>query len=148
MSSIRELEDLIIDAIYLDVLRARLDQSEQQLQIEYTMGRDLDPEGGVQALLDALKAWAQTTHVVLQTLDEKIATVSDFAKHQLSEKEAHDKAVQSTLKTISEKKQESKGGQRKQTGGERETKENRENMMDVDEPMTSAADASKGKTRK
>lgn len=56
MPTIRDLEDLIIDAIYLDILRGKLDQKEQQLEIEYTMGRDLEP-GKVEAVLAALKNW-------------------------------------------------------------------------------------------
>ena len=56
LSTIRELEDLIIDAMYQDVLRGRLDQKEQQLELEYTMGRDLRP-GQLDEILNALKAW-------------------------------------------------------------------------------------------
>jgi hypothetical protein len=53
---IRELEDLIIDAIYLDILRAKLDQKEQQLEVEYTMGRDLEP-GHIENVLATLNEW-------------------------------------------------------------------------------------------
>jgi COP9 signalosome complex subunit 7 len=56
MPTIRDLEDLIIDAIYLDILRGKLDQKEQQLEIEYTMGRDLEP-GKIEEVLAALKNW-------------------------------------------------------------------------------------------
>ena len=56
MPTIRDLEDLIIDAIYLDILRGKLDQKEQQLEIEYTMGRDLEPEK-VESVLSALQNW-------------------------------------------------------------------------------------------
>jgi COP9 signalosome complex subunit 7 len=56
MPRIRDLEDLIIDAIYLDILRAKLDQKEQQLEVEYTMGRDLEP-GKVENILLTLKDW-------------------------------------------------------------------------------------------
>jgi COP9 signalosome complex subunit 7 len=57
MSTIRELEDLIIDAIYQDVIQGKLDQKEQQFEVEYTMGRDLEP-GKIESVLDALKAWS------------------------------------------------------------------------------------------
>jgi len=56
MPTIRDLEDLIIDAIYLDILRGKLDQKEQQLEVEYTMGRDLEP-GKIEEVLAALKSW-------------------------------------------------------------------------------------------
>lgn len=56
ISSIRELEDLIIDAIYLEVIRGKLDQKEQQFKVEYTMSRDLEP-GKVESILAALQNW-------------------------------------------------------------------------------------------
>lgn len=56
MPTIRDLEDLIIDAIYLDILRGKLDQKEQQLEVEYTMGRDLEP-GKIEEVLAALNHW-------------------------------------------------------------------------------------------
>ena len=56
MPTIRDLEDLIIDAIYLDILRGKLDQKEQQLEVEYTMGRDLEPEK-IESVLSALQDW-------------------------------------------------------------------------------------------
>lgn len=59
MPTIRDLEDLIIDAIYLDILRGKLDQKEQQLEVEYTMGRDLEL-GGIGEILAALNNWCVT----------------------------------------------------------------------------------------
>jgi COP9 signalosome complex subunit 7 len=56
ISSIRELEDLIIDAIYQDIVRGKLDQKEQQFEVEFTMGRDLQVSQ-LPALLDELKNW-------------------------------------------------------------------------------------------
>ena len=54
--TIRELEDLIIDGIYLDIMRGKLDQKEQQFEVEYVMGRDLGP-GKVESLLNSLQEW-------------------------------------------------------------------------------------------
>lgn len=56
MASVRELEDLIIDAIYQDIVRGKLDQKQQQFEVEFTMGRDLR-EGQLQQLLLSLQAW-------------------------------------------------------------------------------------------
>jgi hypothetical protein len=56
MPTIRDLEDLIIDAIYLDVIRGKLDQKDQQFEVEYTMGRDL-ASGKIESVLAALQAW-------------------------------------------------------------------------------------------
>ena len=56
MATVRELEDLIIDAIYSDVIRGKLDQKEQQFEVEYTMGRDVEPED-IEKLLTSLRNW-------------------------------------------------------------------------------------------
>jgi len=54
--NVRELEDLIIEAIYQDVIKGKLDQKRKQLEIEYTMGRDLRP-GQIDQMLEVLSAW-------------------------------------------------------------------------------------------
>ena len=54
--TIRELEDLTIDGIYLDLMRGKLDQRYQQFEVEYVIGRDLAP-GKVESLLNTLQAW-------------------------------------------------------------------------------------------
>jgi COP9 signalosome complex subunit 7 len=56
LSSIRELEDTIIDAIYQNVVRGKLDQKEQRFEVEYTMGRDVPPEQ-MGNLLESLQLW-------------------------------------------------------------------------------------------
>ena len=56
IATLRELEDLIIDAIYQDIISGKLDQKEQQFEVEYVMGRDLGP-GKVESLLNSLQEW-------------------------------------------------------------------------------------------
>lgn len=89
MPTIRELEDLIIDAIYLDILRGKLDQKEEQLEVEYTMGRDLEPEK-LEDVLAALKDWYGhllrsvwiTIHVTIQGRDDLGSTRNPRRKDQ------------------------------------------------------------------
>ncbi|KDQ17544.1 hypothetical protein BOTBODRAFT_29719 [Botryobasidium botryosum FD-172 SS1] len=91
ISSIRELEDLIIDSIYQDVIRGKLDQKEQQFEVEYIMGRDLRP-GQLEQLHVALQSWSQRTAEVLSALDAKITEVSNLeaaTKAQQEEYEQH-----------------------------------------------------------
>jgi COP9 signalosome complex subunit 7 len=54
--SIRALEDLIIDAIYAELIRGKFDQKSQQFEVHYTLGRDLRP-GQLEDLLGALRDW-------------------------------------------------------------------------------------------
>lgn len=56
MPTIRDLEDLIIDAIYQDIISGKLDQKEQQFDVEYTMGRDVEASK-IEGMLVALQNW-------------------------------------------------------------------------------------------
>ncbi|KAJ3541899.1 hypothetical protein NM688_g6029 [Phlebia brevispora] len=107
ISSIRELEDLIIDAIYAEVIRGKLDQKEQQFEVEYTMGRDLEP-GKIESLLLALQHWASTTSAVLTSLDEKLVQLSQQAAEEKAKKDDYDKKYQQLLHEVQEKQKEPK----------------------------------------
>ncbi|KAF9259159.1 hypothetical protein L218DRAFT_933985 [Marasmius fiardii PR-910] len=161
MPTIRELEDLIIDAIYLNILRGKLDQKEEQFEVEYTMGRDLEPEK-LGELLAALKDWASTTSAVLQTLDQKISSITIESSNAKTKRENFDKEIQSTLKELQDKdrNKEFRGAVGGGGGGgnmsssvsmsgargnrDRSTYMSASDRMDVDEPM----EAPKGKNRK
>ncbi|KAF9466997.1 hypothetical protein BDZ94DRAFT_1233522 [Collybia nuda] len=145
MPNVRELEDLIIDAIYLDILRGKLDQKEEQLEVEYTMGRDLEP-GKLEEVLAALQNWAETTTAVLATLDEKINAIAAETAATKKTQYEHEKVLQANLKEVYDKqKDKSLGGvmgrRAMHMGGFSE----KESMhMDVDEPLEN----SKSKNRK
>ncbi|KAI5992218.1 hypothetical protein EDD15DRAFT_2445403 [Pisolithus albus] len=131
MPTIRELEDLIIDAIYLDILRGKFDQKEQQLEIEYTMGRDLEP-GQLEKVLAALQNWASTTASVLEALDMKLVEAAEHRRSVRTEIELHEELCTANLKEVQERLKESKQSSRKTgpyPGGAGDS-------MDVDDPPT------------
>jgi len=144
ISNVRELEDLIIDAIYLDLFHGKLDQKEEQLEVTYTMGRDLEP-GKLEQVLSALKDWASTTSAVLMTLDGKINSIAaETAATKLNQQE-HERILQLNLKDVYDKhKEKSLGGAMANRRGpiSMSERENVNMMMDVDEPDN------KGKNRK
>ncbi|KAF5337598.1 hypothetical protein D9758_014933 [Tetrapyrgos nigripes] len=133
MPTVRDLEDLIIDAIYLDILRGKLDQKEGVLEVEYTMGRDIpythvpqgkaqsqDQVGGVadlESILASLKDWASTTSSLLSTLDVAIASAAQDSANKKADKEAHDGKVQIVLKDVVENAKKDKEGGRDGTRG-------------------------------
>jgi len=144
MPTIRELEDLIIDAIYLDILRGKLDQKEQQLEVEYTMGRDLEP-GKLEEVLAALQNWANTTTAVLSTLDLKIHQIVQGTEAVKQAELEHEKALQANLKEVFDKqKDKSLGGMMGRRGPLHMGFSDRDMHMDVDDPLES----SKSKNRK
>ncbi|EIN13120.1 hypothetical protein PUNSTDRAFT_94087 [Punctularia strigosozonata HHB-11173 SS5] len=150
MPTIRDLEDLVIDAIYLDILRGKLDQKEQQLEVEYTMGRDLAP-GKVEHVLAALKDWATTTSSVLATLDAKLSSLSAQAQVTKDAQLAYTASVDALLKDVLAKKTADKrgGGPANSGGGSSSLRgalrPDDAMMMDVD---TEEGGATKGKSRR
>jgi COP9 signalosome complex subunit 7 len=96
--SIRVLEDLIIDAIYADIVRGKLDQKQQQFEVQYTMGRDLRP-GQLEELLGALQDWyvgfeppSDSTLIVMVVSfrSSRISTVLDALDGKIADIELND----------------------------------------------------------
>ncbi|KAG9011397.1 hypothetical protein FRB90_007342 [Tulasnella sp. 427] len=113
ITTLRELEDLIIDAMYQDVLKGRLDQKEQQLELEYTMGRDIRP-GQLEELLAALKSWSSQTEQVINALDTKLTQI---AAHQDQEKADGESFVAHRNHMLVEVAVQKKLAKRSNTGG-------------------------------
>ncbi|KAG8984120.1 hypothetical protein FRB95_006244 [Tulasnella sp. JGI-2019a] len=129
IGTMRELEDLIIDAMYQDVLRGRLDQKEQQLEVEYTMGRDLRP-GQLEEILAALKDWSQSTAEVIAALDTKLTQIAAHVAQQKLDQETFILQRNETLQEVAaiNARHRKRGG-----GGGGNNNQNDENeMMDID----------------
>ncbi len=56
IKNIRELEDLIIEAFYVDVIKGKLDQLNNQLEIEFAIGRDVTDQQ-IDEILSVLDNW-------------------------------------------------------------------------------------------
>ncbi|KAJ7719614.1 hypothetical protein B0H14DRAFT_3521221 [Mycena olivaceomarginata] len=111
MPTVRELEDLIIDAIYLDILRGASTRSRSSLRSSTPMGRDL-ALGAVDAVLAALRDWCGLHHRLLSspTLDAKLAAVAAQAASHKDHLAAHDAALQSALLAAAKDKNSKRGG--------------------------------------
>jgi len=97
--SIRALEDLIIDAIYAELIRGKLDQKGQQFEVQYTLGRDLRP-GQLEDLLGALRDWSNRTASVLGALDTKLSEIESTEKQTRDYLVAYDLNRQATINEI------------------------------------------------
>lgn len=69
VSNIRELEDLIIEAFYADIIKGKLDQLNNQLEIDFAIGRDVTDEK-IDEILLCLDSWLVLT--LLFTMVNKI----------------------------------------------------------------------------
>jgi len=71
ISDVRELEDLIIDVIYADIIRGKIDQKNKQLQVDSAIGRDVSPsETG--DILRVLSSWSSACEGVLTNIETQI----------------------------------------------------------------------------
>lgn len=82
MPSIRALEDLLIEAIYADLLVGRINQRDQVLEIDSVIGRDVSVSAGtgsakssVQSMMATLAGWHARVGDTLANLDYQIELI-------------------------------------------------------------------------
>ncbi|KAH9920305.1 uncharacterized protein B0H18DRAFT_1024747 [Fomitopsis serialis] len=112
-AQITKLKHLSLVSLAMEsrIIRGKLDQKEQQFDVEYTVGRDVEP-GKIESLLASLKNWAETTSAVMTTLDERLAALTQEAAQTKAKQDAYDQRYQTTLKEVLDKQKEAKAKQR------------------------------------
>ncbi|XP_066975594.1 COP9 signalosome complex subunit 7b isoform X1 [Macrobrachium rosenbergii] len=81
LTSNRELEDLIIEAMYTDIVHGKLDQKNGILELDYAIGRDIKPED-LPNIINTLQSWCDTCDTMLSNIDQLITRAN-------SDKDAH-----------------------------------------------------------
>lgn len=99
IQSIRDLEDLIIDAIYAQVIRGKLDQLNHLLYIEYAIARDVNDQS-LQQMEDVLDKWCNNCSSLLNVLKAEAQKANNEKKKKTEEQEKYDKEMLSMLKII------------------------------------------------
>jgi len=84
IANVRELEDLIIDAIYNQLIEGALDQKTQALHVGYAIGRDLGPKD-VNEMIKMVQSWLASTDNVMKTLQRGIDSSLTLEKSKKSE---------------------------------------------------------------
>ncbi|KAJ3055974.1 hypothetical protein HK097_008583 [Rhizophlyctis rosea] len=97
--NVRELEDLIIDAIYQDVIKGKLDQKRKALEVEYAMGRDLKP-GESECILQTLSEWSKTSQRILDAIDAQTTKIVKDAQDYKKEKEDFEARLEVVKKDV------------------------------------------------
>lgn len=104
LSSPREVEDLVITAIYAGLLHATLDPARQAVSVTSVAPlRDLAP-GTIPDMISALQGWAGRCQSTLGDLEEQIKSIRDAATVREREKRASDKKLQTLVESVSEDK--------------------------------------------
>ncbi|XP_071494085.1 COP9 signalosome complex subunit 7b-like [Diadema antillarum] len=71
IKNLRELEDLIIETIYSEIIQGKLDQKNQLLEVEFTIGRDIRPEA-ISDIVSVLQEWCDGCEAMLNGVEEQI----------------------------------------------------------------------------
>jgi len=100
LSNVRELEDIIIDCVYLGLIQGKLDQRKRVFEVQSVIGRDLG-QGEVDDMIAQLNTWLSSSESVLKTLDKKIEQANalyEKKKNQQNEIEKQKKDIIETFK--------------------------------------------------
>ncbi|XP_033641968.1 COP9 signalosome complex subunit 7b-like isoform X1 [Asterias rubens] len=99
MKNLRELEDLIIETIYADVIRGKLDQKNQELEVDYAIGRDTKPEV-VSDIVNVLQEWCDGCEAVLSNIEDQIVRANKHKEHCVKTKQQIEQEVLNIKKAI------------------------------------------------
>jgi len=75
VQSVRDLEDLVIDCVYANLLQGKLDQRKKAFEVQWVMGRDLGPNE-VNDMLKTVEVWLKNSEQLMTALDEKIKSAN------------------------------------------------------------------------
>lgn len=92
LNSLRQLEDLVLDAIYAGLLRARMNQRAAHIEILSAVGRDVVAPTGLSDMITTLKTWVSRSSNLVDEIDDKINYISDHAA-QVKRQKAHTAAL-------------------------------------------------------
>jgi len=107
IESVRELEDLIIDGIYAQVIRGKLDQLNSRLNVEYAIARDVNSIA-FNRIEDVLDKWCLNCYALLNVLKSQTKFANEKKKKFLDEQDKYDKDILSMIKIIDLQGQNSK----------------------------------------
>jgi len=101
IDNVRNLEDLIIEVVYADIIHGKLDQKNQTLEVDYAIGRDIH-DNALTEVTQTLQQWCNGCEGVLKSIEEQInkANVCKTQQNQRrAEMEKEVSSIKLTLKT-------------------------------------------------
>lgn len=148
-SNVRELEDLVISAIYADLIEATLDSYNKRVLISSISPlRDLPPDS-IPVMLSTLQQWSERCTTTLSELEAQIAEIKTQAARRAKEDREWSAHVEKLMEVKEESSKESNAktsgggggvggmfsglGKRLGGGGGKRENEVEEGDMDIDE---------------
>ncbi|XP_067950946.1 COP9 signalosome complex subunit 7b-like [Watersipora subatra] len=99
LHNVRELEDLIIEAIYAGVIKARMDQNHQRLEVNYVIGRDVE-KSKLPELLNILERWTQACTDNLEDITTQLTAAQEARAAETKRKLQAETEVANIKKTL------------------------------------------------
>jgi len=90
--NLTELGDLIIDALYKNLVIGKLDHEKQQFQVDATIGRDVLPKD-IDRMVTVLAGWEKQTEELLKEIEQKIQQADSYRVAAEHHKTEYDKKV-------------------------------------------------------
>jgi len=95
ISNLRELEDLIIECIYSELIKGKLDQKHSQLEVDFAIGRDIT-HAQIDNMMVVLENWVNRSEILLESIMEKV----DYAKKVHAQQRAEKAEFEQRLETV------------------------------------------------
>lgn len=77
VTSDAEVEEVVVEALYAGLVRARMDQRLRIVEISTAAGRDVMVPDGIQHMAGLLSTWVQRAATLVGEIDDKIAFISE-----------------------------------------------------------------------
>jgi len=99
VSNVRQLEDLVIDAIYEGLVQGKLCQLEQTFEVASATGRDVRDED-IDTMINLLGAWNQKSVELLTTIQDNIQSAQAAGTEKKAAAEEFEKKKEETKETV------------------------------------------------
>lgn len=95
----RELEDLIIDVIYAKALVGKMDQKQDCLEVESTVGRDIKEEQ-LDSISSVLTSWCENCDNVLSSIETQVAVANSLKAETVARKQELEAQIAKTRASV------------------------------------------------
>ncbi|CAB3376753.1 Hypothetical predicted protein [Cloeon dipterum] len=99
IKNVRDLEDLIIEAIYADIIHGKLDQKNSQLEVDFAIGRDIRLEE-IGTIVETLQQWCDSCETVLSCIETQIIRANTEKLKSLKHKESVEQEIVNIKKLL------------------------------------------------
>ncbi|MGH0175804.1 UNVERIFIED_CONTAM: hypothetical protein FKN15_071501 [Acipenser sinensis] len=99
MKNLRELEDLIIEAVYSDIIQGKLDQRSQLFEVDLCIGRDIQRKDSSD-IVKTLQEWCDGCEAVLSGIEQQVLRANQCRENHNRTQQQMETKVTNIKKTL------------------------------------------------